>query len=265
MLAGRRRIAVGRQAEIFEWDEGTVLKLFHGGDTGIELEEAALAALAATDGPAPRVLDRVQIDGRPGLVLTRIDGIDMLAMLERKPWLIVSLARRLAAAHVEVHSVTAPAGLPSTKELLALRIEMAPLPRELKDLGLAHAAALPEGDRLCHGDFHPGNVLVTRDAVSVIDWPLASRGHPDADYARSALLMSIGDPPPVSAFMRVLVMVGRRSFSRAYANAYQRLARPDPEVVRHARIAHVAARVLEGIEVEIPTLIRLLERERGRG
>jgi aminoglycoside phosphotransferase (APT) family kinase protein len=263
MPDGRRRIAEGREAEIFEWEDGSVLKLYRGTGYGLELEHAALVALAAAGGPSPRALGRIEVDGRPGLLMTRVDGTDMLAMLERKPWLLVNLARRLAATHAEVHAVAAPAGLPSTKELLASKIENAPLRPELQELGLEHAAALPDGDRLCHGDFHPGNVLVTRDAVSVIDWPLASRGPPAADYARSALLMSIGDPPPVSRLMRMLIIVGRRWFSHAYATAYERLAPADPEVVRHAHIAHVAARVSEGITVEIPTLIGFLERARG--
>jgi aminoglycoside phosphotransferase (APT) family kinase protein len=262
MPEGRRRIAEGREAEIFEWNDGAVLKLYRGDAFGLELEETALVALAAAEGPAPRALGRIEVDGRRGLLMTRVDGVDMLAMLERAPWRIIDLARRLAAAQAAVHAIAAPAGLPSTKELLARRIELASLPQALRDLGLEHAAALPEGDRLCHGDFHPGNVLVTADGVSVIDWPLASRGHPSVDYARSALLMSIGDLPPVSRFMRALVIVGRRWFSRAYAKAYERLVPPDPEVVRHAHIAHVAARVAEGIEPEIPTLIRLLERAR---
>ena len=262
MLEGRRRIAQGRQAEIFEWDDGAVLKLFRPDNPGLEMEEMALAAIAGAGGPAPHPLGRIVVDGRPGLLITRVDGIDMLAMLERKPWLVISLARRLARAHAEVHEVAAPMGLPATKDLLAARIESAPLAPELKELALGHAAALPEGDRLCHGDFHPGNVLVASGRVSIIDWPLASRGHPAADYARSALLMEIGDPPPVSAFMRALVMIGRRWFSRAYATTYERLVPVDPEVVRHARIAHIAARVLEGIEVEIPKLTALLEEAR---
>ncbi|WP_308495210.1 hypothetical protein [Micromonospora purpureochromogenes] len=29
---------------------------------------------------------------------------------------------------------------------------------------------LPDGDRLCHDDFHPGNVLLAVDWTAVIDW-----------------------------------------------------------------------------------------------
>src|SRR3546814_7594415 len=55
--------------------------------------------------------------------------------------------------------------------------------------------ALPDGDRLCHGDYHPGNVIETAGGPVVIDWPAVTRGHPDADYARTLLLLRLGEPP----------------------------------------------------------------------
>jgi aminoglycoside phosphotransferase (APT) family kinase protein len=42
---------------------------------------------------------------------------------------------------------------------------------------------------LCHGDLHPGNVLVDRDGPVVIDWFDAAVGSPVADVARTSLLI----------------------------------------------------------------------------
>mgnify|MGYP000733880057 FL=1 len=49
--------------------------------------------------------------------------------------------------------------------------------------------ALPAGDRLCHGDFHLGNIMVAQDRYSVVDWLDATQGAPEADACRSYLLM----------------------------------------------------------------------------
>ena len=261
-VAKGRMIAQGREAEIFAWTDGAVLKLFRSAGYGHELEAAALETLGTATAPAPRLLDRVEVDGRPGLVIERVDGRDMLTLLEKAPWRLVAYARRLAEAHVAVHAVAGPAGLPRLEEVMVARIEAAEMPAHLRSFALEHAGVLPSGDRLCHGDLHPGNVLVTRDDVSVIDWPVASRGHPDADFARSALLMSIGDPPPGSRLMRALVKVGRRTFSRTYESTYRRLSPVDEEIVAHARVAHIAARLLEQIPVEREVLLRMLEEAR---
>ena len=50
---------------------------------------------------------------------------------------------------------------------------------------------MPEGDRLCHGDFHPINVLGEVSRPVVIDWPDACRGDPAADLCRSYLLLRL--------------------------------------------------------------------------
>jgi hypothetical protein len=63
------------------------------------------------------------------------------------------------------------------------------LPAHLRDKVLATLEAMPDGDRLCHGDFWPGNILVTPQGEIIIDWIHASRGNPLADLARTTNLV----------------------------------------------------------------------------
>ncbi len=75
---------------------------------------------------------------------------------------------------------------------LATRIARAkPLDEPRKQPLLGRLADLPEGDRLCHGDFHPINVLGEVSQPIVIDWPDACRGDPAADVCRSYLLLRL--------------------------------------------------------------------------
>ena len=62
--------------------------------------------------------------------------------------------------------------------------------RRKEDL-LAGIADMPDGDRLCHGDFHPRNILGDASQPVIIDWPDARRGDPAADVCRSWLLMKL--------------------------------------------------------------------------
>ena len=50
---------------------------------------------------------------------------------------------------------------------------------------------MPEGDCLCHGDFHPINVLGAVSRPLVIDWSHACSGNPSADVCRSYLLLKL--------------------------------------------------------------------------
>src|SRR5262249_32610054 len=91
---------------------------------------------------------------------------------------------------------------------------------------LAMLEALPDGDRLCHGDFHPANVLVGRNGPAVIDWTGATRGDPAADLARTRLLLQAGAVPEHMPFLiRRLHALGRGPF---YAPCGPRPADPSP-------------------------------------
>jgi aminoglycoside phosphotransferase (APT) family kinase protein len=55
---------------------------------------------------------------------------------------------------------------------------------------------LPDGEALCHGDFHPGQVTLSEGRAAVLDWNGAKRGDALFDYARTRVLLSFGEPPP---------------------------------------------------------------------
>ena len=95
------------------------------------------------------------------------------------------------------------------KDRLAVQIERA------KHLDGAHREALltglsgmPDGDRLCHGDFHPGNVLGEPSRPVVIDWPDACRGDRAADCCRSHLLLRLHADDLAGAYLDACCRVG---------------------------------------------------------
>ena len=51
----------------------------------IEREAIALAAAHRAGAGVPGVYERVTVDGRPGVVLDRVDGIDLLGALAGRP------------------------------------------------------------------------------------------------------------------------------------------------------------------------------------
>jgi Phosphotransferase enzyme family len=258
------KLGEGREADVYAWGDDAVVKLYRPGFGGHRAEAMALAILDG-HGVAPRLIEVVDCDGCPGVVLERLDGSDMLALLQRQPWRVLGLARVLADAHLAVHSVHTPAGLPDLRQVLAARIDAADLPPQLREHAVQVLDGLPAGDRLCHGDYHPGNVLVTADRVSVIDWAGAARGVPEADYARTLLLLRWADPLPGTPLLsRGLIAAGRSLLASRYARAY-RIGSPQPlQQVDSWLAVHIAARLSEGIDIERPMLIGLLERAQAK-
>jgi hypothetical protein len=252
-------LGAGREAEVYSWGADAVIKLYRPGYLGHRAEALALAQLDAR-GVAPGLICVVEHEGRAGLVLERLRGPDMLSLLERRPWRMLGLARALAGAQRDIHEVTAPPELPDLRDQLASAVGRADLPPHLRGFVLAILEGLPSGDRLCHGDLHPGNALVVVDRVAVIDWGNASRGVPAADHARTLLLLRWADPlPGTSAMFRRVMAAGRSAFARAYAQAYGRGTQPMSRVGSWLTV-HLAARLAERLDVERPMLLDLLDR-----
>ena len=255
-------LAQGREAEVYLRPDGTVLKLWREPASAwrLDREVAALNALAGAAVAVPPVLGTVVKDGRPGLVTGRIDGVDLLARLGRQPLAVLRAGRTLGVAHAELHDIVAPPQLPDLNDDLRHRIrEAAPLPEDLRTAALGLLERLPGGDRLCHGDFHLGNMMGTWSAPVVIDWGDASRGDPIADVARTYLLQKLGEPPPgASAVLRVLAPVGRDILAARYLSAYRSRCPVDRRRLDEWKIVRAAARLFDPVPSEHPRLIRFL-------
>lgn len=176
-----RRIGTGRVAEVYA-DGDDVLKLYAAGigPEQAEREAVVLAALLSTSLVVPKALGVIEIQGRWGLRMTRMAGAP-LALAEGS-------ASILADLHYAVHSHSITS-LPLLKPRLADRISRAvQLGDEERRALLGRLDVLNDGSNLCHGDFHPANIMVGEAGPAIIDWLDASSGPAAADVARTYLL-----------------------------------------------------------------------------
>jgi Ser/Thr protein kinase RdoA (MazF antagonist) len=260
---GLTPLAEGREAEVFLRADGDVVKVMRsaGQEVRVQREAAALQALSDREHLAPAFRAITEVEGRPAIVSERVMGDDLLTRLSKKPWLVLNVAGTLGRAHTAMHSHEAPDPLPELREELGRRIESArALPKNLAVEALLRLVTLPAGDRLCHGDFHPANVLGTLTAPVIIDWGDAARGAASADVARTLLLLRLGElPPDTSAAMRVLTAIGRGMLTRRYLAVYRRSAPQGLARLDDWMYVRAAARFNEELEVEYPRLTKLLE------
>ena len=253
-IAGRKLIGEGREAEIYEWDDGTVLRLLRRGIDPARVEGEAAAMRAAGGGgvDVPRVRDTITVDGRAGLVMDRVDGPDLITLMGRRPWTIPRAARIVGMAQARMHEVVAPPDLDDLRSHARFKIEAAPnLPSDLAEFALATLDSLPDGDRVCHGDLHPGNVIMASDGPVIIDWFDAARGSHIADIARTSLLMSTRAHGPNGPGH--LPGAGPGMLDRvhdSYLDAITELVAVEPDDVRRWEAVIAVARVAEGIATD---------------
>ncbi len=255
-------IGRGRTAEIVGWREGQIVKLFHDfmSDTSIDEEFRAGQALAATGLPVPRVVDRVTVDGRRGIVYERVEGPSLLTELQRQPWRAVHVGRQLADLHAAVHAVPGDALPPQRDRLRWLIDHAAPLPDPLKVAAQAALDRLPDGNKICHGDFHPDNILLSPRGPVILDWMNSTRGDPLGDVARTVLLLATGEPLNTSVFMRLVIALVRRVLLRAYLRRYAALTGVTRAAIDPWALPITAARFADGIAEETDRLLAQVAR-----
>lgn len=241
-----------------------VLRLFREeqGVAQARFEAAVHGAVAALGYRAPRVLLTGGSDGELGrafLLMERVPGRRMLdPMFDpqslRAPGLLADAQARLHAldAGAFERAVSAagvsPDRLSVDAELADLeagseRLSMAGLRGGLR--WLAERRPKLSARAICHGDFHPLNVLVASGAVSgVVDWARVRICDPAYDVGVTAGLIRLG-PVGLPGFLAPAVAAGRRAFVAAHRRAYARQRALDEDAVRWSEALRCLVILLE--------------------
>ncbi|MCX6083834.1 MAG: aminoglycoside phosphotransferase family protein [Caldiserica bacterium] len=250
----------GHTADVYVWKEDSVLKLFVPGFPSrlIDQEMEGTWAANAAGIPSPEFRSVVTVDGRRGLVLERLTGLSMLTLLGREPARVAYYAGLFAELQARMNDCHAP-GLTSRREDLARRIARARIVARVKGDALATLERLPDGDSLCHCDFHPDNVLMTPKGPSLIDWSFTSRGTPASDAAQTALLLRIAHAPSGSFRVPWVEREAKDRFYRVWLKRYREL-QPDAARTMWGWLLPVTvARLADEIPQERPRLMALIE------
>ena len=229
-----------------------VLRLYRAerGAAQARFEGAVHRAIAERGYPTPRALAIGEGASEPGafLILEQVVGRNALGALlspafARVPALLADAQARLHALDApDVSRHLAAAGVPL--ERLEVDRDLADATAELERLsldGLRRALdwlvaerPAPRASRVvCHGDFHPLNVLVSGGAVSgVIDWTRMRIAPPEYDVGASVALMSQGEIA-LPALVAPVARAGRRALVELYLRAYRKHRALDPQALRY--------------------------------
>ncbi len=191
-----------------------ILRLFREGGraAGARREAAFQNALAGLGYPVPRVVLQIGspgIGGRPFNVMERVSGRPMVADLYESTADLESILGSLARLHTRLHYISstpvieAVEGSGFSTDAFSIWHRLNWLGRyfdepEFEDLrpvwDWLRDKRPDEGETpaVCHGDFHPANVMVEDGRVTgVIDWPLASFADAEYDVAVTTVLMGM--------------------------------------------------------------------------
>jgi aminoglycoside phosphotransferase (APT) family kinase protein len=213
-------------------------------------EAKYVEAVRAVGAPAPALLGIEQVFGRPATVWERVDGPSLWQLVVDRPGRSTELGRRLADVQLAVFELVPPVTLPEQRDRLTSKIRWSAANVD-PSLGVA-LELLPEQTgtpRLCHGDLHPSNVIVSKKGPVLVDWFDASRGDRVADVARSSLtLLGEGAATPShlpGSDRRTLAVL-----TQAYLSRLQESLDIPPGLLSRWQAINAAARLAEGVPRE---------------
>lgn len=238
----------GRSAEIYALGKDRVIKLFNESTpTWVVDREFNITTLVARAGiPVPMPLERMELLLRPGIVYQRIQGRLLSKELLLKPWNIKQQFIRLAELHSDIHSHSI-ADLPDQREEYHRQISKTEISPQQKLLLYRILETLPGGDRVCHGDFHPENIMATSGGSIIIDWMNGAKGAALADVARTVMILRLYLPHPLQWGVET------------YLKRYREIYPYKPEDLGNWLKIVTAARLSEGITRERVRLLNWLK------
>lgn len=187
-----KRIAQGGQAEIYEIEANRVLRVLRDAtdEEFLKNEIEVMKVLNQKGLTIPKVYGFVKIGDRPAAIVERIYGDTMLKYMQKHPIKMKGNAKVLARLHVELLGMREEIKLTHSKQRAKNLIKNSEsLNSYQKEFVYEVLEELPEGDSICHGDFHPGNILMQNNRNYLIDWFGAYKGPGLADIAHTYLLM----------------------------------------------------------------------------
>lgn len=197
-------IDYGRRSEIFDEGNHAVLKLYDEEFPRNKIErefDNALAVYNLQKLLVPKPLKLIEKNNRLGIKFEKIEGISLMTLFQQNPIRYFTYGKIIAHLHRRIHEISL-SNIPSQVESFTDSIEKTELLNKKEKILLHRLLQDNAMTRLCHGDFHHGNIIMTpRGEFFIIDWMDAFYGDPLLDVALTAVNASVSDAPPYVPYL----------------------------------------------------------------
>lgn len=182
-------IAVRTNKTVYRDDEN-VIKVFDSDYSKADVLNEALnhARVEETKLNIPTLQEVTKVDSKWAIVTQFIQGKTLAALMEENPDKRDEYIELFVDLQLEVHNQKCPL-LGKLKDKMNRKISESGLDATTRYELHTRLQGMPTHNKLCHGDFHPKNIIITDDGTAyILDWAHATQGNASADAARAYLL-----------------------------------------------------------------------------
>ncbi len=189
-----RKIGTGRTAEVYDYKDSKVLKLFYSAFSDKIIEDEYLIAknISATTSLVPKVYDIVHIRNRTGIVYEKIKGKMLSDYLSGNIINSRKIIRKFAQTQKKISNINIE-NVPNLTDKLKQSITSSRLLSDSEKETVLNYVSIINNNEICHGDYHPENVFVDQNHdFKVIDWANMFVSNKYLDIARTYYLIKSG-------------------------------------------------------------------------
>lgn len=188
-VEGCEVIGEGFNGKVYRIDRDNVVKTYKNADALSEIQhEREVARLALILGvPTAISYDVVKVGDSYGSVFELLNARSFAKILANDPDRYDFCVDEYVKMLKKIHGITVPEGkLPSIKDkyIRAISRIKDKLPDGLGEKLYEMACAIPESDKMIHGDYHTKNIVLAGDEVLLIDMDTLSVGNPVFELAQ---------------------------------------------------------------------------------
>lgn len=262
-MAKGQLLAKGNTAEIFEYDDNKILKLYLEGISKSVCEQEFFITqnIHRLLGNCPKAYEVVHMEGRNGAIYERIEGQSMLKEMLSNLGSFKKNCKLLAHYHSALHQPI-DFELPTIKDKLKRDIRhVKELTEFEKEKLYQYIDRLSDGSTLCHFDFHPDNIILCDGKAVIIDWMTACVGDCLSDVARTCILLKYSEVPIKSFILRRLIRFMQKRLMHNYLKEYIKITGANVEEIFQWELPIAAARLSEWRpEEEKKRLLQLVQK-----
>lgn len=139
----------------------------------------------------PKLLEVTKIEGKWSIVNQFISGKTLAVLMEENPDRFDEYLNLFVDLQLEVHRQRAPM-LNKLKDKMQGKISQTTFDATTRYELHTRLEAMPNHNKVCHGDFNPSNIIISDDGTPfILDWSHATQGNAAADAARTYMLFML--------------------------------------------------------------------------
>ncbi len=189
------KVIATRTSKMVYRDGDKAIKVFNSNYSKSDILNEALnqARVEETGLPVAKIHEVTKFEDKWAIVNDYIEGEPLSELIKKNPAKIDEYLELFVDLQMKIHAQKSPL-LNKLKDKMNRKISETTLDATTRYDLHTRLESMPKHDKVCHGDFIPSNVIISKDGTPfVIDWAHATQGNASADVARTYLLFSLKD------------------------------------------------------------------------